>query len=199
MKKMKKFKIIIVLFTITSFLSSCNTTDDGYYNSVYLTIPNLVSIETQNSYSVNDYLYINSIINRLQTEAGQTSLLDLRKSTNNAPSFTFTYLLEKKINATDWEIVTLTTSNTNIPKGHIFYGGFYSAYADYNLTSEKYELRSGIKLETAGEYRLSFGYNSSSTNAVDLSSDSSENNIFVNINSLCNNLDSQGYYSFTVN
>ena len=196
---MKKYKITILLFAITLFLSSCNTTDDGYYNSVYISIPNLVTIETQNSYAVNDYLYLNSFINNLQTETGQTTPLDLRKSSNNAPSFSFTYLLEKKISATDWEIVTLTASNTNIPNGHIFSGGFYSAYADYNTTTNKYELRAGIKLETAGEYRLSFGYNSISTNAVDLSSDSAENDVFVNISSLCNNLDSQGYYGFTVN
>ena len=172
---MKKYKIIVFLTLITSLISSCNPSDDGYYNAVYVTIPNLVTIETQSSYVVNDYLYINSFIDKLQTETGQTTPLDLRKSTNNAPSFSFSYLLEKKINATDWEIVELNTSNTNIPLGRLFYGGFYSAYADFNAITNKYELRSGIKLETAGNYRLSFGYNSANVTGVDLSSDSAEN------------------------
>ena len=196
---MKKYKIIVFLTLITSLISSCNPSDDGYYNAVYVTIPNLVTIETQSSYVVNDYLYINSFIDKLQTETGQTTPLDLRKSTNNAPSFSFSYLLEKKINATDWEIVELNTSNTNIPLGRLFYGGFYSAYADFNAITNKYELRSGIKLETAGNYRLSFGYNSANVTGVDLSSDSAENDVFINIDSKCNTLNSLGFYEFTVN
>ena len=94
---MKVYKItsLIVLF-FTTFIS-CDTNDDDYYNSEFVSIPNLVQIETQSTYNVGDYLYVNSFINRLQTELNQTTLLDLRKSTGNADVFKFSYLLEKKI------------------------------------------------------------------------------------------------------
>lgn len=192
---MKTFKIALFLFLFT--LISCDSNDDGFYNSEYLTIPNLVTIETQPSYAVNDYIYVNSVINRLQSQANQTTLLDLRKSTGNAPSFNFTYLLERKVGS-DWVLVTVTENNTIVQNGHLFTGGFYDAYADFDPISDSYLFRAGIKLENAGEYRLSFGYNSGNA-GVDLRSNSTGNNIFLNINSPTNNLNSEGYYLFTVN
>lgn len=192
---MKTFKILLLLISFT-FLS-CDSDDDGFYNSEYLTIPNLVTIETQSSYAVNDYLYINSLINRLQTEENQTTLLDLRKSTGNAPSFNFNYLLERKVGA-DWVLVTLSNANSTVTEGHLLIGGFYDAYADFDQVTDSYRFRAGIKLENAGEYRLSFGYNSSNA-GVDLRSNSTGNNIFLNIFSPISNLNNEGFYLFTVN
>lgn len=196
---MKVYKItsLIVLF-FTTFIS-CDTNDDDYYNSEFVSIPNLVQIETQSTYNVGDYLYVNSFINRLQTELNQTTLLDLRKSTGNADVFKFSYLLEKKINATDWALVDASPSNHNVTLGQFETGSFYDASAVFNSLTDKYEFRTGIKLQSAGQYRLSFGYNSSSTTQVELQSNSLNGNIVMNIFSDVSHLDSSGFYNFTVN
>jgi hypothetical protein len=195
---MKTLKNILLSLLFISLATSCNNDDDGFYNSEYVSISNLVEIETQPSYAVNDYLYVNAFIDRLQTEANQTTPLDLRKSTGNAPSFNFTYSLEKKV-GTEWELVNATANNTIIPNGHLFIGGFYAAYADFDTVDDQYKFRAGIKLETAGEYRLSFGYNSGNGEAVELRSDSVGNNVFLNITSAQDDLNGNGYYSFVVN
>lgn len=192
---MKIFKTTLFLALFT--LLSCNNNDDGFFNSEFLSIPNLVTIETQPTYSVNDYIYVNSLINRLQPEQNQSNMLDLRKSTGNADSFNFTYLLERKV-GNDWTLVEVTANNSIIPQGHLYTGGFYDAYADFDTVLDAYKFRAGIRLENAGEYRLSFGYNSSNLE-VDLRSTSTGNNFFLNISSATNNLDSLGYYYFTVN
>lgn len=193
---MKIFKIIVLL--IVFILVSCDGNDDDFYNSEYLTIPNLVTIEVQPTYAVNDYIYVNSVINRLQTEANQTTQLDLRKSTGNAESFNFTYLLERKV-GNDWVLTTISANNTIVTEGLLLFGGFNDAYANFYDSSDAYRFRAGIKLEQSGDYRLSFGYNSGNTAGVDLRSNSTENNIFLNINSPINNLNGEGYYLFTVN
>ena len=201
MKNMKKVKLpfLFVLCLIT--FTGCNTNDNSFYYEEYLTIPNLTQIQTQSSYAVGDYLFINSNINRLQSETGQNTLLDLRKSTGNATSFDFTYLLEKQIDATNWALVDASPANIILTSGGFTYetGNFYNANALFNPISDKYEFNVGIKLTSSGNYRLSFGYNSSSTNSVEYRSNSVGNNLFMNINSIISNLDTSGYYNFTVN
>ncbi|WP_395053847.1 hypothetical protein [Flavobacterium sp.] len=196
---MKTFKKLAGLFLITLFIASCNTNDDGFYNTEYVTIPGLVTIEELDiPYNVNDYIYINSNFERLQSQANQSTLLDLRKSTGNAPSFSFTFQLEKKV-GNDWQFITPTASEVDIQKGQMVYGGFFSANSVFSSIDDEYQFRAGIKLTSAGQYRISFGYNSSSS-AVELRSDSTGNNIFLNItSSSTNSLDSNGYYNFTVN
>jgi hypothetical protein len=178
---------------------SCDTNDDDFYNSEYISIPNLVQIETQGSYSVGDYIYVSSYVNRLQAELSQTNLLDLRKSTGNADAFKFSYLLEKKINGTDWLLVDASPANRILVSGQFDTGSFYDASAIFNPVSDRYEFKTGIKLLSTGEYRISFGYNSSSTNQVELTSNSTNGNISITIFSDITNLDGSGYYNFSVN
>ena len=59
--------------------------------------------------------------------------------------------------------------------------------------------RGGIELQQSGNYRISFGYNSTATDQVELFSNSSDNNIIVKISSETNQVDDDGYYNFTVN
>lgn len=197
--KIVKLTSLFVLFLV--IFTGCNTNDNSFYYEEYLTIPNLTQIQTQSSYVVGDYLYINSSINRLQTESGQNTLLDLRKSTGNATSFDFTYLIEKQIDATNWALVDASPANIILTTGGFTYetGNFYNANAVFNPISDKYEFRAGIKLTSAGNYRLSFGYNSSSTDSVEYRSNSVGTNLFMNINSPISNLNADGYYTFTVN
>ena len=197
--KIVKLTSLFVLFLV--IFTGCNTNDNSFYYEEYLTIPNLTQIQTQPSYVIGDYLYINSSINRLQTESGQNTLLDLRKSTGNATSFDFTYLIEKQIDATNWALVDASPANIILTTGGFTYetGNFYNANAIFNPISDKYEFRAGIKLTSAGNYRLSFGYNSSSTDSVEYRSNSVGTNLFMNINSPISNLNIDGYYTFTVN
>ncbi len=196
---MKTLKItsLLVLFVLT--FSGCNTNDDDFYNTEYISIPNLVQIQTQSTYSVGDLLYVSSTINRLQTEPNQTTLLDLRKTTGNADSFKFSYMLEKQISATQWELVDASPANRVVLFGQFVTGSFYEASALFNSTSDNYKFSAGIKLTNTGNYRLSFGYNSSSTNQAELNSNSQNGAIYLTIFSTMNNLDSGGYYNFTVN
>ena len=112
----KTLKIIALLILFVTTFSSCDTNDDDFYNTEYISVPNLVSIQTQANYNVGDYLYVNSYINRLLAEPNQTNLLDIRKTTNNAPSFAFSYLLEKKV-GNDWILVDASTPNIDLDLG----------------------------------------------------------------------------------
>jgi len=178
--------------------ADCSNKDSEFYNDIYVTIPELVTIETQNSYAVNDVLWLNSDnFSRYLTEPNQTTQLDVLKTTN-AQSFSFTYLLEKKVGTDTWELVlpgnALITQRGSAVETDLF----IAAACVYNAGSEEYEFRSGIRLTQPGEYRLSFGYNSVSTTAVELRSDSFNNNLFLNINSPNTELDGSGNYNFTV-
>lgn len=178
--------------------ADCSNKDSEFYNDIYLTIPELVTIETKDTYAVNDVLWLNSDnFSRYLTEPNQATDLDVLKTTN-AQSFSFTYLLEKKVGTDTWELV-LPGNNLITERGSAIETDlFIAAACVYNASSEEYEFRSGIKLTQPGEYRLSFGYNSLSTTAVELRSDSFNNNLFLNINSTNTDLDGAGNYNFTV-
>lgn len=177
---------------------SCNTDDNSFYNAQNLTIPNLIQIEVPSSdLHVSDYIYINSYINRLVSETNQSTFLDLRKSTGNADSFVFSYYLEKKINATDWTYVNIDKSTLIIDKGSVATGEYLLASALFNTTNDRYEYRVGIPMLTSGQYRISFDYDPLN-NLIQMRSNSQDNNIFLNIDTTTNNLDSDGYYYFNV-
>lgn len=195
---MKTLKItsLVVLFMITFI--SCDTNDDDFYNTVYISVPNLVQIQTQPTYSTGNNIYVSAYINRLLSEPNQTNLLDIRKTTNNAPSFSFSYLLERKV-GNDWVLVDASFPNIDLNLGKFETGSFYNATAIFDTTNDRYEYLCGIKLPAAGQYRLSFGYNSDATDLVEIQSNNNNGDILLSINSKINGLDADGYYNFTVN
>lgn len=195
---MKTLKTISLLLVFVSLFSACDTNDDDFYNTEYISVPNLVTIQMQPTYSVGQNLYVSAYINRLLAEPNQTNLLDIRKTTNNAPSFAFSYLLEKQVGS-EWILVDASFPNIDLNLGKFVTGSFYNATAEFDQINDRYEFLCGIKLPTAGQYRLSFGYNSSATDLVELQSDSKAGDIFLTINSKVNGLDSAGFYNFTVN
>ena len=195
---MKKIKITSLLILLLVSFTNCDTNDDDFYNAVFVSIPNLVQIQTQPTYNTGSYLYVSSYINRLLPEPNQSNLLDIRKTTNNAPSFSFSYLLEKKVN-NDWILVDASLPNIDLNLGSFETGSFYNATVLFDSTNDRYEYLCGIKLPSAGQYRLSFGYNSDATDMVELQSNSKNGDITLNINSKISGLDSDGYYNFTVN
>lgn len=197
---MKKIQYSLCLIVLSLFVSSCDTNDATFYKDVFVTVPNLVRIETAAVYNVNDKIYVNCYIDRLLNVPNQTNLLDIRESTGNATSFNFSYILEKQISASEWQIVDVNPSNIDVTSGSISSGSFYYANANFYPSSDGYEFRAGIPLTSTGQYRISFGYNSSEEQTIELRSESINNNLFLNINTTedNSNLDASGYYNFTV-
>lgn len=198
---MKKRFALFLLVLAASLFSGCNTNDDTFYNDVFVNSPNLLRIEASLvGYHAGDRIYVSSSIDRLLDVDQHAHLLDIRKSTGGADRFNFSYVLERKINATDWEIVNVDPASIDVVSGSITGGSFYYAGAVYSALTDSYEFRAGIPLMAPGEYRLSFGYNSTETQAIEIRSESTGNNLFLNIISdeANNLLDQYGYFTFNV-
>lgn len=192
---MKKLHYIL-LIAVAFLTSNCDTNDDGFYNNVFADVPNLVTMDAHsNVYTVGEKLYISADFSRYLNDG---ALLDIFQTTG-ATQFAFSYVIEKQINATDWETVTVSDSQLDIVKGNAQNGSYVYGICEYNSTDETYEYRVGFPLLTTGTYRLSFGYNSGSTNSVELRSLSPATRLILNINSVFTGLNSGGYYTFTVN
>lgn len=192
MKKIKYIALLIVAFLV----SNCDTNDDGFYNNVFIDVPNLVSIESLSStYTVGQKLYVNADFSRILNDG---ALIDIFQTTG-ATQFVFSYVIEKKINDTEWEVVTVNDSQLDIVKGNAQNGAYVFGICDYNTVDETYEYRVGFPLLSTGIYRMSFGYNSDSANSVELRSVSPATRLILNINSVVTGLNSGGYYNFTVN
>jgi hypothetical protein len=192
---MKKLPYIL-LIAVAFLVSNCDTNDDGFYNNVFVDIPNLVAIETHAStYTVGEKLYIDADFSRYLSDG---ALLDIYQTTG-ATQFAFSYVVEKQINATEWEVVSVSDSQLDIVKGDAQNGSYVYGICEYNTTDSTYEYRVGFPLLTTGTYRLSFGYNSDSFNSVELRSLSPATRLVLNINSAITGLNSNGYYTFTVN
>lgn len=198
---MKKIHIIISFFILSVCLIGCDTNDNTFYNDVFVNVPDLVTIEAPlTGYHAGDKIYVSSTINGLLAVPGQANLLDLRASTGNADKFYFSYVLEKQISGNDWEVINVDPSAIDLTAGSIEGGSFYYAGATYSAITGNYSFRAGIPLVAAGNYRLSFGYNSTSAQVIELRSGSINNNLFVNIvsNEANDLLNPAGYYTFTV-
>jgi hypothetical protein len=193
--KMKKIHYIL-LIAVVFLVSNCDSNDDGFYNNVFVDIPNLVSIESHSStYTVGEKLYIEADFSRYLSDG---ALLDIYKTTG-ATQFAFSYVIEKQISATEWEVVTVNDSQLDIVKGDAQNGSYVYGICEYNTTDETYEYRVGFPLLSTGTYRISFGYNSDYPDTVELRSLSPATRLILNINSLVIGLNDDGYYDFTVN
>jgi hypothetical protein len=192
---MKKLHYII-LFAVAFLVSNCDTDDDGFYNNVYIDVPNLVVMDPHpTTYAVGEKLFIEADFSRYLNDG---ALLDVFQTTG-ATEFAFSYLIEKQINATTWEVVTVSDSQLDIVRGNAQNGSYVYGICEYNSVNQMYEYRVGFPLLSAGTYRLSYGYNSDSLNSVELRSLSPATRIILNINSLVAGVDADGFYHFTVN
>lgn len=193
MKKKHYFLILILALLV----SNCDTNDDGFYNNVFVESSNIVYLDPHTTnYTVNEKIYVNANFSRYQNENG--SSLDIFKTTG-ASEFAFSYLIEKQVSPTVWDIVTVNDNQLDIVSGNAQNGPYVYAICEYNTTNENYSYRVGFPLLSPGTYRLSYGYNSSSTNSVELRSLSPTKRLVLNINSIVSGLDGGGYYNFIVN
>lgn len=193
---MKNFKYTF-FFTLTTllFATSCSNNDDEFYNAVYTTIPNLVTIEVQPNYEVNDVLWLNTdAFSRYLAEPNQATLLDVYQ-TSNSQKFSFIYRLERQVNG-NWENVAVG-NNFVEDEGEMSIGNYITANAIYNQVTEAYEFRGGLRLTQAGQYRIGFFNGHNGTN-FDVISDSSNNSTFLTIATTTNNT-TNNFYNFTVN
>lgn len=195
---MKKVAYIFLLFAISIF-TGCDTNDDGFYNTVYIDASNLVTFSNQTDYVTGDYFFVDANIPRLLPEVGQTTPVDIYKTTNGATKIAFSYIIERRINATDWEVVTINDNEFGMIEGSAQSGAYVYGLCLYDSNDQIYKYRVGFPLTATGNYRVSFGYNSSSTNSVELRSLSEPKNLIAYIDSTINNLDNSGYFYFNVN
>ncbi|MEZ0006416.1 hypothetical protein ABH942_001786 [Flavobacterium sp. 28YEA47A] len=189
---MKTIKILFLAIIGMAAVTGCGN-DDEFYNSKYTSIPNLITIEHQNSYAVGDVLWLNTNFSRYQPEPNQTTPLDIFKTTGGA-SFSFAYGLEKKTGANTW--TTIDIQNVIKDQGDAVADFFVIAESIYEPISQNYKFRAGIPLSQTGEYRLVFGL--SEVSRLELSSNNNNSkNTFLTIQTTTNNL-TAGYYNFTV-
>ncbi|MFT3796315.1 hypothetical protein [Flavobacterium sp.] len=179
--------------------ADCSNEDNEFYNDVFISSPNLVSVDASDGqYNVGENLMVSAFIPKHVDEVGQANQLDLYKTTGGALSFTFSYVLERKDANGLWNTVNIDEVNTVRSVGETTpFGDFMLAKAYFDLELQAYEYNGGIKLTTAGEYRLRFTYNDGVSPNVVLTSDSVNNNLFVTIYSLCEETPG-GYYVFNV-
>jgi len=193
---MKKIHYIAVLM-LGIVTSSCNTNDDGFYLNKVVEANGLIVIAPHPStYTVNEKLYVSASVPRLLTEAGQSTPLDVIKSTG-ASVFTFSYAIEKQ-NGSNWDIVYVANNQIDLVKGTLYNDLYLQAGSNYVASTDSFEYEAGFPLLSAGTYRLSFGYNGVATNRVYLRSESAAGQVILNLNSTVAGLDAEGFYNFTV-
>lgn len=186
----------IILIAVAFLVSNCDTNDDGFYNNVFIDVPNLVAIDAHPStYTVGEKLYISADFSRYLSDG---ALLDIFQSTG-ATQFDFSYVIEKQNTSGTWDVVSVNDSQLDIVKGIAQNGPYVYGICQYNTVDETYEYRVGFPLLSTGTYRLSFGYNSELLNVVELRSLSPATRLILNINSAISGLDAGGFYNFTVN
>lgn len=175
--------------------ADCSNKDSEFYNDVFVNTPNtIVTIEPSDSFDLGSDYFINATFPKELQEANQANVLDVYK-TSGAQSFSFSFLIEKENANGDWELVS-PTLNTVAGSTEVF--DFVFAHSEYDFISQ-YKFRTAVQLNDAGKFRLSFGYDGIPSKTVILRSDSFNNNLFVNLYSVCTDLDQSGYYYYTVN
>jgi hypothetical protein len=182
---MKTIKLFFISILSALSLLSCKT-DDEFYNAVYITVPNLITIDIPASYTVGDNLTFHSDFSRYLQEDGLSTPLDIYR-TSYAESFGFAYRLEKETAPGVWTSVLLSGDEFSIGD------------AVYQSGTMTYEFDKSIQLTSTGEYRLGFGESYTGKQSTDLISRNPQNKTSVTITTTANNIDSDGYYRFTVN
>lgn len=194
---MKKLRYLIP--AISLFLFACDSDDDGFYNTKYVQATDLVQVEAQDVYLVGETVFVNAAIPKLLPEPGESTLLDVRETTGNAPSFSFSYALEKKNADGQWDLVDNVSAiyvDGGAGSAEVVY--FVQGNLNYDETDQEYQYRGGFTMEQAGEYRLDFSNATDNYNKVGLVSNSVNNNIVLNIFSTSASLDESGMHYFEV-
>ena len=195
MKTIKYFLLVATALLLTT--TGCSNKDSEFYNDVFVKSPDLVAFNYDN---VAKSINVTADIPRLLNEQGQPNQLDIYRSTGGATRLDFSYVIEKQVDANNWANYEVADSQIALVRGEGYSAGPYIVASSlYNASNQTYEFKAGIHSLPAGSYRLSFGYNSTSTTDVEFRSESENNQLFLNLNSASSLLDGGGFYTFTVN
>lgn len=184
----------IIFIGLFFFILSCNNADDEFYNSVFIEVPNLIQVETQANYAVDDILWINTNeFASVMSEAGQTEPLNIFLTTG-ADTFKFAYFIERQ-NGSEWEMYNVNGNLVNDFGGAVILNGI-TGFPLLN-SANFYEYRNGIRLNQTGNYRLTF-YSSFRSQGVDLISENAPERTYMIITTTVNGI-TGNTYNFSVN
>lgn len=197
MKKTLQYFFLMAMGTVL-MAADCSNKDSEFYNDVFVSSPELVSVSTDNTVAGSPMIVVEADIDNLLTVTGHARKLDIYKTTGGANKLEFSYEIEK-INGSEWIPISIQDSQLTVDRGQAFGGDFVLGKCVLNSAQDAYEFKTKLSGLTPGSYRLSFGYNSLSTTNVEFRSESTGNNLFLNLNSRYSALDGGGYYPFTIN
>lgn len=205
---MKTIKYIFFVAMATLLMAAdCSNKDSEFYNDVFVSADNLVTVKK--SVSSEREVSIKAEILRSLPVLNIPNPLDIFKTTGGATRITFSFELEKENPDGTWDFIEFLPTNLSTISGESQVGSFVLAQCVYNGTN-LYDYEARIKGLSSGNYRLSFGYNSTATNIIEFRSESTNNNLFLNLNSIQNSSnpnaepsilvsDGSGNYRFTIN
>ena len=176
--------------------ADCSNKDSEFYNDVFVSADNLVTVKTSVSPEVQ--VSITAVIPRFLQVSNISNKLDIFKTTGGATRMTFSFELEKENTDGTWDFIEFLPTNLSTISGESQVGSFVLAQCVYDGT-DLYDYKANIKGLSSGNYRLSFGYNSTATNIIEFRSESTNNNLFLTLNSPTSFLDGSGNYRFTIN
>jgi hypothetical protein len=193
-------KILMSLFFISIFITSCSNSDDsGYYDIENLEV---VFIDNnQSSYEVGDILWFNMNISSIQNEESTDKQIDIFNLTKATETFFGFSVFQIK----DEDFSPLAFNQDNIIEevgklNVVFYeepeNTKLLGVATYN--DGNYQLRIGIPLENSGNYFLANDGVGSGTQGLTFNTNNGKN-IQVNFSTKIRNSDSDGRFYFTVN
>ncbi len=195
MKKLR-FPILIALASLL-MAADCNT-DAEYYNDVYVVIPDLINVQTEPTFSVGDFLEINTEgFSRVENDVNGQSV-DIYRSSGFAPSVSFTYVVEKR-DGEIWFPVNFANSVQQIQGITSANEEFILARSVFNLQTESYEYNAHLPLTETGSYRIRFNYSSDFVGFAQMRTDSFPNQLYLNIASTIGGLNGDTLYNFEVN
>ena len=186
--------------------ADCSNKDSEFYNDVFVSADNLVTVERSASPEVQVSITV-AIPRLLPVSNIPNKKLDIFKTTGGATRMTFSFELEKENTDGTWDFIEFLPTNLSTISGESQVGSFVLAQCVYN-GKDSYDYKANIKGLSSGNYRLSFGYNSTATNIIEFRSESTNNNLFLNLNSIQNSSnpnpsvlvsDGSGNYRFTIN
>jgi len=194
---MKTVKYIFYVAVATLLMAAdCSNKDSEFYNDVFVSVPNLVTVERSTLPEMQ--VAVTAAIPRFLQVSNIPNPLDIFKTTGGATSMIFSFELEKENTDGTWDFIEFLPTNLSTISGESQVGSFVLAQCVYNGT-DSYDYEASIKGLSAGNYRLSFGYNSTATNIIEFRSESINNNLFLTLNSPTSLLDGSGNYRFTIN
>ncbi|MFN3640503.1 MAG: hypothetical protein ACK4UK_06255 [Flavobacterium sp.] len=184
----------VVFIGLFLFILSCNNADDEFYNSVFIEVSNLIQVEIQPNFTVDDILWINTNdFASVLSESGQTEPLNVFLTTG-AETFKFAYFIERQ-NGSEWEMYNLNGNLVNDLGGAVILNGI-TGFPIIN-NNNFYEYRNGIRLNQDGNYRLTF-YSSFRSQGVDLISENAPDRTYMIITTTVSGI-TGNTYNFSVN